>query len=453
MQSRNAFASTRPTLLIGFGLVMLTGSVQAIDNGRYTIKSQHSQLCVDILAAGRNDGVNVQQYTCNSTGAQAFDIVNVDNGFVRITNANSGKVLDVQGVSMADGGNIQQWTNFNAPNQQFRIVPLSGGRYEIRARHSNKCLDVAEFSTQPGGNIQQWACNTGQTNQTWYIDRSNWGNGGEDDFKNPPDDPDRVEIGVKNGCSFPIWIHGAGEQAVLQPDRAVLNPNQVRWYLAPKRWTAARVTAFSGGPHSEELEKAEMTFLDKPSGPELNYNVTYVDWLGLPIKVQGVGDGADCRTASCEIPQSQVLSSCPDGLREGNKCIALRTYCLNPVNQAKEVCNRLNDQIARCTNNKPGCEGARHAKTPEVYACSGAFAENPKWCAALNRNMLDAPDSTDINRYYRGWPYNTYAKWVHDVCPGLYAFPYDDYPSNAGQSGFHSCTQGKRLQITFCPKG
>ena len=89
-----------------------------------------------------------------------------------------------------------------------------------------------------------------------------------------------------------------------------------------------------------------------------------------------------------------------------------------------------------------------------MYACSGAFfSQSAKWCAALNRNMLDVPDSTDTRAFYRGWPFNTYSKWVHDVCPGLYAFPYDDYPSNAGESGFHSCVQGKRVQITFCPKG
>ena len=66
--------------------------------------------------------------------------------------------------------------------------------------------------------------------------------------------------------------------------------------------------------------------------------------------------------------------------------------------------------------------------------------------------MLSNPDSTDTSLYYKNGPFNAYAKWVHDTCPGIYAFPYDDYPSGAGESGFRSCT-ADRLDVTFCPGG
>jgi hypothetical protein len=66
--------------------------------------------------------------------------------------------------------------------------------------------------------------------------------------------------------------------------------------------------------------------------------------------------------------------------------------------------------------------------------------------------MLQAPDSTDATLYYQNAPFNPYAQWVHQTCPGIYAFPYDDYPSTAGQSGFRSCA-ADRLDITFCPAG
>jgi hypothetical protein len=93
-----------------------------------------------------------------------------------------------------------------------------------------------------------------------------------------------------------------------------------------------------------------------------------------------------------------------------------------------------------------------------VYDCSsyfdsqGSHTDGNKWCAALNRGMLAQPDSTDASQYYKTAPYNTYAKWVHETCPGIYAFPYDDYPSGAGQSGYRSCT-AQRLDVTFCPNG
>ncbi len=99
------------------------------------------------------------------------------------------------------------------------------------------------------------------------------------------------------------------------------------------------------------------------------------------------------------------------------------------------------------------CAGAAGATTPEVFACSGNFfSQDPKWCAALNRGMLDDPDNGDITRYYQTEPFNSYSKWVHSTCPGLYAFPYDDYgPTN--ESGFHSCGGGTQLNITFFQAG
>ncbi len=97
----------------------------------------------------------------------------------------------------------------------------------------------------------------------------------------------------------------------------------------------------------------------------------------------------------------------------------------------------------------PGCGSG---STPQVYGCAGFFAGSPKWCAALNRGMIDDPDNGDVALYYQNAPYNMYAKWVHSTCPGIYAFPYDDY-GRTNESGFHACTGGTQLDITFCPAG
>jgi hypothetical protein len=68
-------------------------------------------------------------------------------------------------------------------------------------------------------------------------------------------------------------------------------------------------------------------------------------------------------------------------------------------------------------------------------------------CAALNRGMTNEPDSADGNAFYKRGPFNTYAKWVHEVCPDIYAFSYDDWLSHGG---FRSCV-GDELRVTFCP--
>lgn len=272
----------------------------------------------------------------------------------------------------------------------------------------------------------------------------------------PVDKPGTVEIGVRNGCSFSLFIHGDGAGGTLQPDDQEIKPGGIAWYDAPQNWSAARVTAFTDGPRQTETDKVEMTLVNNndASGEVLNYNVTYVDWLGLPVEIRSRGTGGDCKPVGCYIPESNVTNGCPDGLLDGKKCQSARSYCLNPANQSQPYCNALSGEIQKCAQTYPDCAGAAGSSTPEVYACSGGFfSGSPKWCAALNRHTLASPDSTDKSTYYQTAPYNTYSKWVHDSCPGIYAFPYDDYPSTSGESGFHSCVQGKELDITFCPKG
>jgi hypothetical protein len=171
------------------------------------------------------------------------------------------------------------------------------------------------------------------------------------------------------------------------------------------------------------------------------------------VEIVGKGGGADCKAAGCYVKQTDVLNGCPSGLLDGKKCLSPRSYCLDQSHSGTPLCNSLNGEIGKCVQTKAGCAHAAGASTTEVFACSGKFSEDPKWCAALNRHMLDDPDSTDKSKYYATEPYNTYSKWVHQVCPGIYAFAYDDYPSASGESGFHACTQGKELTITFCPAG
>lgn len=269
----------------------------------------------------------------------------------------------------------------------------------------------------------------------------------------PQDKPGTVEIGVRNNCPFPIWIHGQGNGGTLMPDDKQLAKGDVVWYDAPANWSAARITAYGEGARKGELDKVEMTLVANNS--VLNYNVTYVDWVGLPVEVVGRGSGADCKTAACYLPEEKLLSGCPDGLLSGKRCLAARSFCLDGANKNAAYCHKLDDEIKRCAQTKPGCEGAANASTGDVYACSSGtfFGGSPKWCAALNRGMIDDPEATDLSKFYKHDPYNTYSKWVHEVCPGIYAFAYDDYPSSIGESGFHACTGGKEMDITFCPGG
>lgn len=172
----------------------------------------------------------------------------------------------------------------------------------------------------------------------------------------------------------------------------------------------------------------------------------------------------------CYVKREQLLDGCPDDLLTGDRCLSASLYCDQAANKDKPYCHALDAEIEKCIAMHPdtcGVAGLLGSGTPDVYACSSYFDSQPpncmpasedchhegnKWCAALNRGMLDDPDNADSSLYYQKTPHNTYAKWVHDTCPGIYAFAYDDYPPSADDSGFRAC-KAPRLDIVFCPVG
>jgi hypothetical protein len=137
-----------------------------------------------------------------------------------------------------------------------------------------------------------------------------------------------------------LWIHAAGQQATLMPDARELQPGQFQEYAAPRQWNAARITAYPQGPDSggnlvNEIDKVEMTFDATGATATLNTNITYVDWVGLPSKIEAIGSGGDCTSVGCDVPLSQLLAGCPDGLNDGQKCLSASNYCSRAENKDK----------------------------------------------------------------------------------------------------------------------
>ncbi len=285
-------------------------------------------------------------------------------------------------------------------------------------------------------------------------------------------------LNVINNCPFPLWIHAAANAGtVLTPDDAEITPTGVKQYALPASWPAARVNAYWEDPTNPSsdpnaFDKVELTF----TGGVMNYDITYVDYLALPAQVEAVDPacpktGTFDPSVACTVPVGSVLDNCPAGLADGKRCLSANLFCSQAANQGSAYCHALDSTLATCESQQPATCGIAQQLgngTPDVYGCSGYFDSQPptgcttpsttchidgnEWCAALNRGMLANPTSTDVTAYYQTPPYNTYAKWVHDTCPGIYAFAYDDYPSTAGQGGFRSCTAA-RLDVTFCPGG
>ena len=293
-----------------------------------------------------------------------------------------------------------------------------------------------------------WAANQGvaSADVAFFVDDIIWDTAPVP--KRSPDWPQGptaqgVSLRVRNQCSFPLWVSGTGAGGTLAKVR--LDMGQIQNYDAPKVWSAARLNAFKNEGDAEPLEKAELTFFDDGK-THVSYNVTYVDWVGLPLEI--TAHGGECNEASattgCYAKQANLASACPESfLKSGDRCVSARSYCADPGNQGQAYCKALDGAINSCAS-------CPKATTSQVYACSGPYANEPRWCAALNRAMTGSPDDPDATHYYKSAPFNSYSKWVHDVCPGIYAFSYDDWK---GHGGYRSCTGGNEVRITFCPAG
>jgi hypothetical protein len=139
--------------------------------GTYTMKVVFSGKCVDINAASTAAGANVQQYTCNGTGAQSFQVIDEGSGWYKILNTSSGNAIDVTSASTANGANVQQYTDNGTEAQRFSIAVTDSSdptAFSIMNENSSKCLDDQGWSTADRGNIQQWSC-SGSANQSFRF--------------------------------------------------------------------------------------------------------------------------------------------------------------------------------------------------------------------------------------------------------------------------------------------
>ncbi|MFB8085206.1 RICIN domain-containing protein [Streptomyces sp. NPDC055992] len=150
----------------------VTGSGDAagvVDGARYRLVNANSGHCLDVAADSRAAGGNVQQWTCNGLGPQAWTLRAHGDAFT-LTGVNSGFCLDVENGSATPGANVRQWYCNAAAAQDWRMQNAGRGYYRLVVKSSGQCLDVSQGSRTAGANVQQWTCN-GQQPQLWRLER------------------------------------------------------------------------------------------------------------------------------------------------------------------------------------------------------------------------------------------------------------------------------------------
>jgi len=121
-----------------------------------SVVSNWNNKCIDVPNSNFSDGVLLQMYGCNNTGAQRWTFV---NGTLLTSN---NKCMDVAWGSTANGAAIQIVGCSGNPAQQF-VLSAAGDLVNPQA---NKCIDIKDWNGNDGAQLQLWDC-AGTANQKW----------------------------------------------------------------------------------------------------------------------------------------------------------------------------------------------------------------------------------------------------------------------------------------------
>ncbi|HVU51664.1 MAG TPA: beta-1,3-glucanase family protein, partial [Polyangia bacterium] len=256
-----------------------------------------------------------------------------------------------------------------------------------------------------------------------------------------------------NNCPMTLWLKFTGAPGGM----VTLPSKSTQEFDLPT--LHGRVTAYkNAAPGAAGSVEAEFFELTADPGKALNYNLSFVDYMGLPMEINGKGPPASCGLTACYAPLAQLTAGCPTQLLDAKnaKCMSMYSYCSQASHAAEAFCTQLDPLATSVLASDPMCKAggslAQAGSGAKIMGCAtGSFwSGSPYCCAKVNRNATNGAgnDNTQNCTYYKTQPYNVYAAYSHSVCPYLYAFAYDDWND---QSGYHACTGGTGADITYCP--
>ncbi|HKN98373.1 MAG TPA: ricin-type beta-trefoil lectin domain protein [Pseudonocardiaceae bacterium] len=164
----NGTATAQP-LVVNWGNESFTYSLPAATSATFTWSgvqgaSRNGQItgfggkCVDVAGANTANGTQVQLFTCNGTGAQAWTVA--PDGTLQAL----GKCMDVTAAGTANGTRVQLFDCNGTGAQQWTHTAAN----QLVNPESGRCLDATGPSSADGTPLQIWDC-TGGANQVWNL--------------------------------------------------------------------------------------------------------------------------------------------------------------------------------------------------------------------------------------------------------------------------------------------
>src|SRR4051812_26094361 len=140
-------------ILGAYGLTLTTGG----GGSTASLISDWNGKCIDVPNSNFSDGVPLQTWGCNGSGAQKWTSV---NGTLQTSD---NKCMDVAWGSTANGAVIQIATCSGNAAQQFVLSPAG----DLVNPQANKCVDIKDWNGNWGAALQTWDC-AGTANQKWH---------------------------------------------------------------------------------------------------------------------------------------------------------------------------------------------------------------------------------------------------------------------------------------------
>ena len=122
--------------------------------------------CLDVQGGKTADYTAFDEYACNGTPAQSFNVLNAGDGLVNLYHPYSGKCLDIKLGGVTNGTPTDIYDCNGTGAQLFQVQDNGDGTVTFHNPQSGKCLDVAGSSSADGTKIQIWSCN-GTVAQKW----------------------------------------------------------------------------------------------------------------------------------------------------------------------------------------------------------------------------------------------------------------------------------------------
>ncbi|GIG63536.1 hypothetical protein Lfu02_79080 [Longispora fulva] len=149
------------------------GSAAPMARTYYEVRAQHSGQCLDVRNMVKDWGTPDQQWPCWGGAGQLWwkNPVYSNGGhvFYEIRVQLNDLCLDVRDGSTAAGAVVQQWGCNNSLAQQWEVIAVGGSYVKVVNRGSGMCLDVKDISTFNGAPIQQWYCWDNPGQHWWFA--------------------------------------------------------------------------------------------------------------------------------------------------------------------------------------------------------------------------------------------------------------------------------------------